>query len=133
MDSSKIIKLIRKMVREEVRKAVKPMMNEILAEQFIKVLSQQKNSESSLLTSVLSEATETSTGPTDEEKIVKRHKYEQRQLQERIKEISGEDPMAKMIFEDIDDSDRAAIHQSAPDGAFVDMDDEGVDLSKFGL
>ena len=126
---------MRKMVREEVRKAVKPIVNEILAEQFIRILGQQKNNKTSSLTSVLAEATGTPIDSTDEEKISKRRAYEKNQLQERIQLISGGDPMAKMIFEEIDDRDRAAVHSavSVPDGAYVDMDDEGVDLSQFGL
>ena len=132
MNSSKIIKLIRRLVREEVHRAVKPMVNEVLAEQFIRVLGQKGEKSGQSLTSVLGEV-ERPQPPAESGQLAKRQAHEKQQLQERIQKLSGGDPMAKMIFEDIDDRDRAAVHAPvAPGGGYTDMDEEGVDLSRFG-
>lgn len=133
MDSTKLVKLIRKVVREEVRKAVKPAINEVLAEQFIRVLGEQRAPGKSL-SSIVTKTESISEDLGQNQQLQRRKEMEKKRLQEKIQQISGGDPMSQMIFESIDDEDRSAIHTpEGPAGAYVDTDDDGVDLSQFGL
>ena len=139
MDSSKVIKVIRKIVREEVRKAVKPLLNEILAEQFVKILAQNNNQNSnqkslSLTNTVLQETSDYD-GPTLEQRNTKRQAFLQEERRRRFQELTAGDPMQELIYGDLNPEEVEAVStiSNAPEGAYVDTPDEGVDLSRFGF
>ena len=132
---SQLLIFIRKIIKEElqslVKKEVKLAINEVLAEHFLKNLSQDNNAKSTL--NVVME-----TQPQSEQKIVS--KKDNLKQKEELKELLmkrlgvSDNPMMKMIYEDISVDDvKGGIQNPAVNGAFIDSDDDGVDPSLFGL
>ena len=122
MADQKILKFIRKVVREEVRKIVKPLINEVLAEQFIRVLTEQKQTNTSLQSIVETKA------PSPP--VVNRSREKEQVRQKLLKKIAGDDPMQQLIYGDVEVT--PGMGSLSNNSGYVDSDDEGVDLSKFG-
>lgn len=163
MDQKKLITIIRKIVSEEVKKTVVPIVtsaikesvlpsikkhvktqvknivNEVLSEKLMGLLIEQKNSPNNLANNFNVE--------NPEERGIKKFVAQQKQaepdraqLREQLmKRLGVEDnPMAQLIY-DIDDEPPPPQHYAVttgtrlPSGEYIDSDDEGVDLSNFGL
>lgn len=121
INAKNLISLIKKIVKEEVKKTVKNEINAVLAERFIASINQKTI------------VTEAPSQPTPKQ-------FQQKQIsQDRRKDLLkkmgiDENPMLQMIYEDVSSAPAPAqpviINGMA---VHVDSDDEGVDLSQFGL
>lgn len=122
MDSSKLINVIRKIVREEVKRVVKPIINEVLADRFIQTLNEKKDTSKSM-----KEVFNVKEDP-------KKREQDRKNLRESLlKKVAGDDPMQQLIFGDVEPVNGMSDISNNAAGAYIDTDDEGVDLSKFGL
>lgn len=122
MNSKLLIKLIRKIVREEVQRVAKPLINEFLAEQFIKAAVEKRPS---ALNEVFEMPEPVRPKPSTKPK--------QEIRKELLKKLGVENnPMAALIYDDdvLSQSQKtpSANAPNLPEGAYVDDDDEGIDL-----
>lgn len=118
------------MIRQECKKIVKPMINEVLAEQFLKVITENKSSEMSLA--------KFNQSPDQEEELDSRENFRLKQIQEqhqkKLAKLAGNDPMQQLIYEDINPEEASQTTRltNVPEGFHIDSDDDGVDLSRLG-
>ncbi len=121
MDTSKLVKIIKKIVREEVRRCVAPMVNEVLSEKFLHLLTEGRTSQAPAAVSAKVEPSLATM-------------VEKTNLRENIKKkIIDGDPMKNLIYGDIDGRAAAQVSaaSSALPGQYVDPEDDGVDLTVF--
>lgn len=126
MNIQKLSLLIRKLVKEEVKKTLKPMVNEILANKYMNVISEEKQGSS--VRSVFSEVT-TPTQETNgyDPDLVRQQREEVRK--KLAARLSDGNEMMEMIYEDVSPISSA----SSQLGYAEDDDDDGVDISQFGF
>ena len=124
MSQPNILKLIRKIVREEVRKIVKPMINEVLAEQFIRSLNESKR------TIPVDNLNEIAASQPVRPKV--NREAEKAEMRKKLLEkVAGDDPMKQLIYGDVEIN--PGMGSLGNSEGYVDTEDEGVDLSQFGL
>jgi len=122
MNSSKLIEIIRKIVKEEVKRVAKPLINEVLADRFLQTLNEKKESVMSEVFNIKDSVPQ------------KQQKQDRAKLREELlKKVAGDDPMKQLIFGDVESVPGISNVENNIPGSYVDSDDEGVDLSKFGL
>lgn len=121
INAKNLISLIKKIVKEEVKKTVKNEINAVLAERFIASINQKTI------------VTEAPSPPPPKQ-------FQQKQIsQDRRKDLLkkmgiDENPMLQMIYEDVSSAPAPAQPVVINGMAVpVDSDDEGIDLSQFGL
>lgn len=131
VDSGKLIKVIKRIVKEEIKlqfnsllkEKIEENLNKILAERFIQTLSENKNSKPKFLN--VSDSEEKS------EKVKRQQLSEERRASLLRKMGVQDDPLAAGIFEDVEISGGGTIISSS--GIVSEDDDEGIDISQFGL
>lgn len=119
-----LLKLIKKIVKEEVVKSVKSAVNEVLAEHFVKVMTENKQNSS------LNEVYQTETLKQAPPKINEKEKQEiRRKILDKVVDPTMKIAMSDMSLAEMSSPPRS--QKPALSGQYVDDDDEGVDISKF--
>jgi uncharacterized protein (DUF2344 family) len=131
MTSDKIIKIIKKIVKEEIKLQINSIINEkveqslnkILAERYIRNITQEDTVSTSKL---VSENIDQS------KRTISKQEISEERRRNLLKKMGVEDnPLAAGIFEDVEISSGGTILSS--NGIVSEDDDEGIDLSQFGL
>lgn len=125
-----LVPSIKKIVRNEVKRIAKPIIeeevenrvNKILAEQFVKSMGNNK--------SLTEEFSYQEKKTEDRNKIIEEQRKQFRE--NALKKLGVNDnPFMKAIYEDVSDSPNSTTFGGQP--VYVDSDDAGVDLSRFGM
>lgn len=147
--SSDVSKLIKKIIQAEIKnvlkleikKVLKPILKEyvrnevnaVLAEQFVATLSRSKET---LLESINADDEPSIQPKSFTRKSTSNSSQAREERRKQLLEKLGaqNNPAMQMIYEDIDDSNVSMKPLSGPfAGAYVDSDDDGVDLSFLGV
>lgn len=130
MQSDKLLRVIKRIIHEEVKRTLNEVVenhiNKILAERFISSLNSNQK--------IFSESSKEEKENTREEVKQKRKEITKERKNELLRKlgVSG-NPMAEMIFEDTNPIPSTSGGYTENSGFIDDEDDEGVDLSQFGL